>query len=221
MPKKSPKNIDRVLEEIRMEIPLDDISVNLISQFIDILRKWNRVHRLVGNDDVETLYDKQIFDIVPLSSIVTTDATIVDLGAGAGLPTIPLQIARHDIRTILIESRLKKVNFCQQACRSLGIERVLVLQGDAGSREVCQRCGPVDLAFSRATWDLAAFLAIARPYVTRGGLVVAMKGADCAVEISQAATVAKEIGLYGPEVKRYQLPISRKERTVLKYWMEY
>jgi 16S rRNA (guanine527-N7)-methyltransferase len=128
-------------------------------------------------------------DLLPL------EARVVDIGSGAGLPGIPIAIARPDLHVSLLESHEKKCDFMRRVAAELGLERVQVLEGRAESvvAEPGQRAA-YDLAIARAVAPLPVLVEYALPFLRVGGHLAATKGSAAEREITEAAMALRELG---------------------------
>ncbi len=149
-------------------------------RYVDLLEKWNRVYNLTAIRDPRRMLPYHILDSLAVAPYVT-GASLLDVGAGAGLPGIPLAIARPDLCVTLLDSSHKKTAFLQQAVIELALARVDV---------VCSRVeewagGPYDCLISRAFSDLAEGVRLARPLLAPGGRLLDMKGVYPYEELAQ------------------------------------
>ncbi|MBI1865603.1 MAG: 16S rRNA (guanine(527)-N(7))-methyltransferase RsmG [Nitrospirae bacterium] len=112
-------------------VPLSDGQVESFLQYVQLLLKWNRRVNLIGTDDpseivVRHLIDSLLFlDVFPAGSPLR----VVDLGSGAGLPGIPVKIARPEDTVVLVESRAKKAAFLREAVRVTRLPGITVHEG--------------------------------------------------------------------------------------------
>ena len=109
---------------------------------------------------------------------------LLDVGCGAGFPGIPLKIERPDLEVVLLDSRLKKIQFCETVIRELKLENIRAVQGRAEDPKIKKDLGEFDVVISRATTSIEKFLALAENYLKTGGVVIAMKGPDWEKECS-------------------------------------
>jgi 16S rRNA (guanine527-N7)-methyltransferase len=118
----------------------------------------------------------------------------VDVGSGAGLPGIPLAIARPDLRLTLLEPMARRVAWLQEAVDTLGLD-VEVVRGRAEEPEVLRRLGGSDIVTARAVAPLERLAKWCLPLLRPGGHMLALKGASAAEELERdAAAVAKAGG---------------------------
>ena len=90
-----------------------------VSRYVDILASDGVARGLIGPREADRLWDRHILNSVAVASLVAREATVVDVGSGAGLPGIPLAVLRPDLRITLLEPLLRRVNFLNetvQAC---------------------------------------------------------------------------------------------------------
>lgn len=175
------------------------------TQFAELIQQWNRTYRLVGDAERDVVFNRHIADSLSVLPFLDTDTPfgpcdgIIDLGSGAGLPGIPLQICLPEVPVTLVESQRKRVNFCETVRRALGLTRLRIIHGRAEDPHVRQCAGQANVVVSRATWKLAPYLDIARPYCSRGGRIIAMKSGDILEEIERAMGRLTVLGLLAPE----------------------
>ena len=140
--------------------------------YLDLIQKWNRVYNLTAVREPARMLPQHLLDslaIVPRLS----GASLLDVGSGAGLPGIPVAIARPRLPVTLLESNHKKAAFLRQAAIELHLDNVTVACERAEAWETAQR---FDLVVSRALADLPEFIRLAGRLVAPGGALAAMKG---------------------------------------------
>lgn len=167
-------------------------------QYLALIRKWNKVHNLTAVREPEAMLVRHLLDSLAVLPYIA-GSRIADVGSGAGLPGIPLAIARPDWHVLLVESNHKKAVFLQQARIELGLENVEVMA------ERVENIGPnkgFDTIISRAFSDLVDFVELAGHLCAEeseigddGGRLVAMKGVYPHEELEQlpAEFVAEKI----------------------------
>ncbi|HEX5368865.1 MAG TPA: 16S rRNA (guanine(527)-N(7))-methyltransferase RsmG [Dehalococcoidia bacterium] len=120
---------------------------------------------------------------------------VLDIGAGAGLPGIPLKIAWPAIRLTLIESVGKKCRFMEGVAAALGLDGVDVLEGRAEDfARLPEQRETYDLVVARAVAPLPVLVEYALPYLRLGGRLVAPKGSAALSEIDAAQRALSELG---------------------------
>jgi len=150
--------------------------------FLALLSKWNRVYNLTAVREPAAMVPQHLLDSLAVLPHLGEVGTLVDVGSGAGLPGIPLAIARPELALTLVEASHKKASFLQQACLELTLRGVTV---------VCERverfvpAQPVEAVISRAFAELREFVRLARHLVAPGGRLLAMKGVYPDEELAQ------------------------------------
>lgn len=148
---------------------------------------------MIGPREVPKLWSRHILNCAVLQELIPHGATVVDIGSGAGLPGIPVAIARPDLNVILVESMLRRTTYLQEFAESTGID-VRVLRGRAEDRAVVDAVGSADVVTSRAVAALPALLGLSMPLLRHDGLMLALKGSTAAEEIEAAADAARKCG---------------------------
>ena len=122
-------------------------------------------------------------------------ATLVDVGSGAGLPGIPLAIARPDLNITLVEPLLKRSTYLQEVVELLGLDNVTVIRGRAEEGPVRKAASGADNVTSRAVAPLGKLAKWSLPLDRKGGEMIAMKGETVEEELERdAADIAKAGG---------------------------
>ena len=166
-------------------------STGLVSKYVDILAGEGVVRGLIGPREADRLWDRHILNSVAVTSLVAREATVVDVGSGAGLPGIPLAVLRPDLRVTLLEPLLRRVNFLNEAVEVLGLaDRVTVVRGRA--EEHRQRYGVV---LARAVAPLVKLVPWCAPLRSPTGTILALKGRSAAEELSAAEPMLVSRGL--------------------------
>ncbi|MCB9601443.1 MAG: class I SAM-dependent methyltransferase [Sandaracinus sp.] len=118
-------------------------------RFAELVGQWGQRTDLVAAESAQALAEILFLDAAALVNLVPSGATVLDVGAGVGAPTIPLALLRPDLRIELLEPRRRRVTFLRTAIGSLGLaSRAKVVEGKLGD----EGHAPVDVALSRATF---------------------------------------------------------------------
>jgi len=140
---------------------------------LELIAKWNRVHNLTAVRETEQMVVLHLLDSLSVLPYLEGAQSIVDVGSGAGLPGIPIAIARPLARVTLLDSSHKKCVFLQQAKTELALDNVEVV---CDRVEKWRPAARFDAVISRAFSDLADFVSQAQHLVAPGGRLIAMKG---------------------------------------------
>lgn len=142
---------------------------------------------LIGPREVPRLWERHLLNCVVLAEIVAPGADVVDVGSGAGLPGLPLAIARPDLYVTLVEPMERRTAFLTEVVEALDLPNVAVVR--ARAEDVTPK-NKADVVTSRAVAPLGRLAGWCLPLVRPGGEMLAIKGASAEAEIDK---YAKEI----------------------------
>ena len=164
-------------------VTLPDGARAKLDAYVALLAKWNRTFNLTAIREPERMVTHHLLDALAVLPHLPQAATlrVLDVGAGGGVPGIPLAIARPGWRFTLIDASSKKATFLTQAAAELGLANVTAV---AGRVEDYRPAEPFDVVVSRAFADLRTFVETSLRHVADGGALVAMKGVHPHEEIA-------------------------------------
>jgi 16S rRNA (guanine527-N7)-methyltransferase len=200
--------LERGLEELELALPAS--TRDQLIAYVTLLAKWNRSYNLTAVRDPLAMVSQHLLDslaVLPQLPLPREAARLADVGTGAGLPGIPLALARPQWHVALIESNQKKAAFLRQAAIELGIGNVEVHEGRAEAWHPEPR---FSLVVSRAFAELAAFVAACKHLLVPGGMFAAMKGRNPQAEI---ARLPADVRLRS--VLRLRTPLRETERHLV------
>jgi 16S rRNA (guanine527-N7)-methyltransferase len=144
-------------------------------QYLDIFLRWNRTYRMTALDSAGAIVRNLFIDsLLFLPLLPHRPITLVDIGAGAGIPGLPLRLADPAIAVTLVEARRKRASFLLAVQRQLDLEDVAVREGRAEALvEEPELAGGFDVVVARSVGPATALLPLARKYLKPGGLFVA------------------------------------------------
>ena len=152
------------------------------------------VRGLIGPREVPRLWVRHVLNCGVLGELVGAGEHVVDVGSGAGLPGIPLAIARPDVRVTLVEPLLRRSVYLQEVVDSLGLDNVTVVRGRAEDSGVVKEAGGADVVTSRAVAPLEKLARWSLPLVRVGGRMLALKGSSAAEEVSRDRASLARLG---------------------------
>jgi len=137
---------------------------------------------LIGPREVPRLWERHILNSAAVAEAVPGGARVVDVGSGAGLPGIPLGLARPDLTLSLVEPMARRVEFLEETVTDLGTPW-RVVRGRAEDRSVASTVGAVDVVTARAVAALPRLVAWCRGLLRPGAQLVALVGAKAVEEL--------------------------------------
>ena len=182
--------------------------------YADLLAGPGVERGLLGPREVDRLWDRHILNSAALTELISPAAWVVDIGSGAGLPGLPLAIARPDLRVMLVEPMRRRCDFLTEVVESLGIP-VDVIRGRAEDPEVRSRVVGADAVVSRAVADLGKLTRWSMPLLQMGGRMLALKGERAADEVAESGREMAALGACGVEVVRCGVNLSNPVATVV------
>lgn len=171
------------------------------------------VRGLIGPREVPRLWERHLLNCAVLAELVPNDADVLDIGSGAGLPGIPLAIARPDLWVTLVEPMERRTTFLEEAVEQLGLTNVEVLQARA---EGVSPKGKADIVTSRAVAPLGKLANWCLPLVRRGGEMLAIKGASAPAEIEKFLAEKPSRAKNRPEVVECGRDLLETPTTVIR-----
>jgi len=166
-----------------------------LERYAEILVDWNATRmnltRIVEPSEIAM---KHFVDSLSVLTVVDVPfgARIIDVGTGAGMPGIPLKIARPDIKVMLLDSTAKKLTFCKAVIDDLKLEGIEAVHGRAEDiSRLPDHRHSYFAATARAVASLDKLLPWCVPFVAPGGVIVALKGPAVVDEYEAAAPIAK------------------------------
>src|SRR5262245_15511206 len=161
--------------------------------YADLLAGAGVERGLIGPREAERLWERHLLNSAAVAELVPREAMVVDVGSGAGLPGIPLVLARPDLRVTLLEPMLRRTEFLREVINELGLH-VEIVRGRAEDRALGARVGGFDAAVSRAVASLDKLTKWSLPLVRPGGLLLAMKGERANDEVAKHRRVMTALG---------------------------
>lgn len=163
----------------------------LISRYVDILASRGIDWGLIGPREADRLWERHVLNSAALTQLVGRGARVIDIGSGAGLPGIPLAIARLDLSVVLLEPLLRRATFLTEVVEELGLAgRVDVIRGRAEDQR-----GLFDVVTARAVAPLAKLIGWTKHLLAPSGELLALKGSSATEEVAAASELLDCLGM--------------------------
>lgn len=162
-------------------------------RYAELLRDTGVSHGLIGPREGARLWERHLLNCAVLSELVEPDSRVLDVGSGAGLPGIPLALARPDLEIVLLEPMARRVAWLEQTVHDLGLT-ITVVRGRAEDRQIQREWCGADVVTARAVAPLHRLAGWALPFVRPGGRLLAMKGESAALEADRDRVVVRRFG---------------------------
>ena len=151
-------------------ITFSEKEMNQLSRYGELLIEWNEKMNLTGITDPQGVAVKHMLDSAVGTTLLPQEASLVDVGTGAGFPGIVLKILRPDLEIVLLDSLRKRLNFLDVVIHELGLEKIRTVHAraeEAGHKKELRES--FDIVVARAVSSLPALLELCFPLVKKGG----------------------------------------------------
>ena len=211
-----------------LNIDLTDLQLEQFYNYMSILIEWNKFMNLTGITDPEEVITKHFIDSLTVLDKIDKNASIIDVGTGAGFPGIPVKIAFPETKVVLLDSLNKRIKFLNEVIEKLELKDIEIIHGRA------EECGrnksyreKYDIAIARAVAPLNVLLEYLMPFVKVNGKCLCMKGSSSEEEIKNSKNAVKVLGgeiikteeFYIPntDIKRRIVQVNKIKETSNKY----
>ncbi len=198
-------------------ISLDEKALSRFDKYAEMLIETNKVMNLTAITEPDEIVIKHFADSLSVLKFVDIpeNASVIDVGTGAGFPGVALLIARPDINLTLLDSLNKRLVFLENVLKELDLTAKTVhLRAEQGGQDEKYR-EKYDFAVARAVAALPVLSEYCLPFVKTGGEFIAMKGDMADEEISQSENAVKTLGGEITASDGFEL-FGRGERTIVR-----
>ena len=172
----------------------DDAEARAFFALLNALLTANQSVNLTAITEPEAVIAKHFADCLLESETIPIGASVLDLGCGAGFPSLPLAIHRPDLTILSLDSTAKKVVFVQKTAEKLQLPNLKTLVGRAEDPAMKKQIGRIDLVVSRAVARLNLLCELSLPLLPIGGALLALKGAKGEEELAEAQNAIRILG---------------------------
>lgn len=203
------------LEQGMDALGLNKTCIPVLERFAALMLAQNQVMNLTAITEPKDVAALHLLDSLALFPIAGLEAEkVIDVGAGAGFPGIPLAIAGPSLRVTLLDSLGKRVDFLRRTCETLALENTECVHARAEDL-TGERREMFDTAVSRAVAALPVLSELCLPLVKVGGRMLAMKSSRTEDEIEQSKAAVKVLGGQIEWVKDYTIPTTDVKHRVI------
>ena len=201
--------MDLIKEAAKLNIDVSENSYKKLEKYAEMLLKYNEFMNLTAIIEPDEVKEKHFLDSITLllSGKIEEGKTLIDIGAGAGFPSMPVKIVRDDLKITMLDALNKRIGFLNDVIKELDLKNIEAIHyraEDAGKDSSLRE--KFDIATARAVADMAVLSEYALPFVKVGGYFVAMKGNAPKEEIDGAKKAIREMGGEIEEIKEVVLP---------------
>lgn len=194
-------------------VSLKDAQVELFELYLQELVEWNKTFNLTAIREPQDIVIKHFVDSLTPLPYLESSGRLLDIGPGAGFPSIPLKIAAFELQILLVEANRKKVSFLKHIIRTLKLESVLTRHCRFEHMEPPKE--PYSTIISRAFTRLEPLLKLVAPRMEPGNTLVAMLGSTIGADHPRFSDCAQAGSFELSQVVSLELPRGRGGRTLL------
>lgn len=199
--------------KINNQIKLINDNLQTFQKYFESLVSYNEKVNLTAITEKEQVFDKHFLDsILPIDEI-KLNAKIVDVGTGAGFPSLPIKIVRPDVDLTMVDSLNKRINFLNEITQELKIKTTNIHSRAEDFAKTNRE--KFDVAVARAVARLNTLLEYLLPLVKVGGIVLAYKGSSFKEEIDEAKNAITVLGGEYEKTLHFELPNNEGERNII------
>ncbi|MCL7747475.1 16S rRNA (guanine(527)-N(7))-methyltransferase RsmG [Halalkalibacter alkaliphilus] len=187
--------------------------------YYQLLVEWNEKMNLTAITEEDDVYLKHFYDSITASFYYDFEdgKKLIDVGAGAGFPSIPLKIIYPEVHVSIVDSLKKRIGFLEHLANELGLEKVSFYHDRAETfGQNPQHREQYDIATARAVARLSVLSELCLPLVKEKGDFIALKGAGASEELKDAEKAIKVLGGKVKADDSFLLPIEESERHIIQ-----
>ena len=175
-------------------------------QLTKIMLRENEKYNLTAITEPNKIILNHYADCAVLALKLPLGAKIIDVGCGAGFPTLPLAIVRDDLKITAMDSTAKRVLYVENTANALSLNNVtaITMRAEDGGKSPEYR-ERFDFATARAVAEMRVLAELCLPYVKIGGKMIAMKGKNAEFELSGAKRAIAILGGSNPKIENITL----------------
>lgn len=196
-------------------LSLTEKQLQQFEHYYNLLIEWNNKFNLTAITELDAVIEKHFIDsVLPLSNL--KQQKVVDIGAGAGFPSIPLKIMNPDIELVMVDSVNKKVTFLQAVIEVLGLTNTRAIHSrveDLGLNPNFRE--KFDIVVARAVASLNTLCEYTLPFVRLGGKFVAYKSIEVENELETAKKAIQILGGTLKTVEKFEIGENTRATVVI------
>ncbi len=194
-------------------IELTPTMLQKFESYYEILIEWNQKMNLTAITNKEDVYLKHFYDSLSLAfEYDLSNQSILDVGAGAGFPSIPLKIVYPDLHVTIVDSLQKRITFLHHLIDELHLENVEAYAYRAEEYALDHR-ESYDIVSARAVARLNILDELCLPLVKVGGVMITLKGSQGITELEEAKAGITKLGGKVTKVNNFTLPGVEDQRV--------
>lgn len=190
---------------------------NRLDIYAEMLVEWNQKINLTAITDPDDIVIKHFIDSLLLLKALDLpkNASLIDVGTGAGFPSLPVCVVREDLRPTLLDSLNKRLIFLEELCKNIKVNAQFLHARAEEAGQKAEFREKYDVATARAVAHLRELAEYCLPFVKVGGIFAALKGYEIEEELEEAKYAISQMGGKIEAVQKFKLPGDNKRSIVI------
>ena len=198
--------VENCLELFKLnDLPCTEQQAEQLFLLTERMLEVNKTMNLTAITDPRAIILRHYVDSLTISEHIPCESQVLDVGCGAGFPTLPLAIFRPDLKITALDGTAKRIRYVAETARYLGLSNVHAIAGRA--EELAQTADfreKLDVVTARAVASLPVLCELCLGFVKIGGVMIAMKAQQAAQEVEEAYNCIETCGAEKPKrVQRF------------------
>lgn len=198
----------------KYNINLNDFQIEQFEKYFSMLIETNKVMNLTAITEEDDVAVKHFLDSALPEKFFPQNATVIDIGSGAGFPALPLKIVRPDLKITMVDSLNKRIGFLNDVIEKLNIEGANAVHSRAEDFAKDNR-EKFDAAVARAVAPLNTLVEYLLPFVKVGGVCIIYKSSKLAEELKNSQKAIEILGSKVEKIEKYYIEEKELEREIL------
>lgn len=198
----------------KYNVNLNDFQIVQFEEYFSMLIETNKVMNLTAIIEEDDVAVKHFLDSALPEKFFPQNATVIDIGSGAGFPALPLKIVRPDLKITMVDSLNKRIGFLNGVIEKLNIEGVNAVHSRAEDFAKNNR-EKFDVAVARAVAPLNTLVEYLLPFVKVGGVCIIYKSSKLAEELKDSQKAIEILGAKVERIEKYYIAEKELEREIL------
>lgn len=183
-----------VAAQDNLSLTLTDEQLERLFCLAERLVEVNKVMNLTAITDEDGIILRHFVDSMLISEYIEPNSTLIDVGCGAGFPTLPIAIIRPDIKITALDSTEKRIRYVAETAEMLGLRNVKAVAARAEDQaKLPENRERFDFATARAVASMPILAELTIPFVKIGGSLIAMKAKGAAEEFEESRSAIRQL----------------------------
>jgi 16S rRNA (guanine527-N7)-methyltransferase len=200
----------------RNQIELTEEQYEKLAKYAALLTEESERQNVTAVRDINEIWIRHFLDSAYLLRYLRDNVKIIDIGTGGGIPAIPLAILNPTLDITMLDSELRKIEFCQNAVEKLGLNAKAICGRAEELAKQPEYREQFDIAVSRAMANGSMLTELSVPFIKTGGSLIAMKGRQYDPETERFESASEALGCSIESVQKYELEGEQKHLITVR-----